>query len=148
MYTLHHAHMQFSGILSFHSQHIFLTFNDSVRFEVFTVTSMKNAVSWDVLPCGSCKEPTFWWSIFCSMRGQRNGSSLPLISVFQNGARTFYSSSPSMMIMRLRDHVPGALLLRKSGSAKDRTRDLWICSQLSQLEHRAYQRALNGFIIH
>jgi hypothetical protein len=27
-----------------------------VRFEVFTVMTMKNAVFWDVTPCGSCKD--------------------------------------------------------------------------------------------
>jgi hypothetical protein len=26
-----------------------------VRFEVFTAVTTKNAVSWDVTPCGSCK---------------------------------------------------------------------------------------------
>jgi hypothetical protein len=26
-----------------------------VRFEVFTVVTMKNGVFWDVTPCGSCK---------------------------------------------------------------------------------------------
>jgi hypothetical protein len=28
---------------------------NSVRFEVFTAVTMKNAVFWDVAPCGSCK---------------------------------------------------------------------------------------------
>jgi hypothetical protein len=36
--------------------------------------------------------------------------------------------------------VPGPLLLRKSGSAGNRTRDLWICSQeLWPLDHRGGQ---------
>jgi hypothetical protein len=26
----------------------------SVRFEVFTAVTMKNAVFWDITPCGSC----------------------------------------------------------------------------------------------
>jgi hypothetical protein len=30
-------------------------FINCVRFEVFTVVTMKNAVFWDVTPCGSCK---------------------------------------------------------------------------------------------
>jgi hypothetical protein len=30
-----------------------------VRFEVFTVVIMKNAVFWDVMPCGSCKNRRF-----------------------------------------------------------------------------------------
>jgi hypothetical protein len=35
------------------------------------------------------------------------------------------------------DPVPDPLLLRKSGSAGDRTRDFWVCSQeLWPLDHR------------
>jgi hypothetical protein len=30
-----------------------------VRFEVFTVVTMKNDVFWDVTPCGSCKSRRF-----------------------------------------------------------------------------------------
>jgi hypothetical protein len=30
-----------------------------VRYEVFTVTTMKNDVLWDVTPCGSCKNRRF-----------------------------------------------------------------------------------------
>jgi cytidine deaminase len=37
-------------------------FNSYVRFEVFTVVAMKNAVFSDVTPCGSCKKPMFWWN--------------------------------------------------------------------------------------
>jgi hypothetical protein len=29
------------------------------RFEVFTAMTMKNAVLWDVTPCGSCKNRRF-----------------------------------------------------------------------------------------
>jgi hypothetical protein len=29
------------------------------RFEVFTAVTMKNAVFWDVTPCGSCKNRRF-----------------------------------------------------------------------------------------
>jgi hypothetical protein len=32
---------------------------DYVRFEVFTAVTMKNAVFWDVPPCGSCKNRRF-----------------------------------------------------------------------------------------
>jgi nucleoside permease NupC len=35
-----------------HSQNILHAY---VRSEVFTVVTMKNAVFWDVTPCGSCK---------------------------------------------------------------------------------------------
>jgi hypothetical protein len=30
-----------------------------VRFEVFTAVTMKNGVFWDVMPCGSCKNQRF-----------------------------------------------------------------------------------------
>jgi hypothetical protein len=30
-----------------------------VRFEVFTVVTMKNGVFWDVTPCGSCNNRRF-----------------------------------------------------------------------------------------
>jgi hypothetical protein len=33
--------------------------NRIVRFEVFTVVTMKNAVFWVVMPCGSCKNRRF-----------------------------------------------------------------------------------------
>jgi hypothetical protein len=31
----------------------------SVRFEVFTAVTLKNAVFWDAAPCGSCKNRRF-----------------------------------------------------------------------------------------
>jgi hypothetical protein len=36
-----------------------IKFSSSVRFEVFTVVTMKNYVFWDVTPCGSCKNRRF-----------------------------------------------------------------------------------------
>jgi hypothetical protein len=30
-----------------------------IRFEVFTAVNMKNAVFWEVMPCGSCKNRRF-----------------------------------------------------------------------------------------
>jgi hypothetical protein len=49
----------------------------------------------------------------------------------------FRSSSSSVILTRLSDPVPNSLLLRKSGSAGNRTWDLWICSQeLWPLERR------------
>jgi hypothetical protein len=30
-----------------------------LRFEVFTAGTIKNAVLWNVTPCGSCKKPSF-----------------------------------------------------------------------------------------
>jgi hypothetical protein len=33
-----------------------------VRFEVFTAVTIRNAVSWDMMPCGSCKNRSFGWT--------------------------------------------------------------------------------------
>jgi membrane carboxypeptidase/penicillin-binding protein len=35
------------------------TYLNDVRFEVFTAVTMKNAVFWDVTPCGSCENRRF-----------------------------------------------------------------------------------------
>jgi hypothetical protein len=49
----------------------------------------------------------------------------------------FFQVSPQLYSRGWVDPVPDPLLLRKSGSARDRTRDLWICSQeLWPLDHR------------
>ena len=66
-------------------------------------------------------------------RGQRNGS---LFS--RPGAATFFIQvAPQLTSRGWVDPVPDPLLLRKSGSAGDRTRDLYICSQkLWPLDHR------------
>jgi hypothetical protein len=43
------------------------------------------------------------------------------------------------------DPVPDPLLLRKSGSAGNRTRDLWVCSQeLGPLDHRGSRNSENS----
>jgi hypothetical protein len=41
----------------------------------------------------------------------------------------FFQVSPQLYSRGCVDHVPDPLLLRKSGSARNRTRDIWICSQ-------------------
>jgi hypothetical protein len=38
--------------------HHWMLYSD-VRFEVFTAVTMKNAVFWDVTPCGSCNNRRF-----------------------------------------------------------------------------------------
>ena len=74
-------------------------------------------------------------------RGQHNGFTRPLISVFWIGAATFYSSNSSIDLTRLSGPRSRLLLLRKSGSAGNRTRDLCICSQkLWPLDHRGGPR--------
>jgi hypothetical protein len=54
--------------------------HSDVRFEVFTVVTMKNAIFWDVTSCGSCKNqcfrgkyrlchhPPWWWRRFVSLK--------------------------------------------------------------------------------
>jgi hypothetical protein len=49
----------------------------------------------------------------------------------------FFQVAPQLYSRVWVDHVPDPLLLRKSGSAGNRTRDLWICSlELWPLDHR------------
>jgi hypothetical protein len=71
-------------------------------------------------------------------RGQPNGSPRPLISVFQTRSRYFsIQVAPRLYSRGWVDPVPDPLLLRKSCSVGNRTRDLWICSQeFWPLDHR------------
>jgi hypothetical protein len=62
-------------------------------------------------------------------RDQRNGSPRPLISVFQTGACVIIQVAPQLSSRGWVDPVSDSLLLRKSGSARNGTRDLRICSQ-------------------
>jgi hypothetical protein len=41
-------------------------------FEVLTVVTMRNAVFWDVKPCGSCKSPHFGGTKCFHHRGDKN----------------------------------------------------------------------------
>jgi hypothetical protein len=50
--TTHAAKKYYVSIVSMSS---FPTEETYVRFEVFTAVTMKNAIFWDVMPCGSCK---------------------------------------------------------------------------------------------
>jgi hypothetical protein len=43
-----------------------------VRFEVFTVVTMKNGVFWDVTPCGSCKNRRFGGTYRLLHQGDKN----------------------------------------------------------------------------
>jgi hypothetical protein len=53
----------------------------------------------------------------------------------------FYSNSPRLYSRGSVDPVPDPILLRKSGRARNRIRDLWICSQvLWPLDHRSGRR--------
>jgi hypothetical protein len=42
-----------------------------VRFKVFTVVAMKNAVFWDVTPCGSCKNIRFRGTYRHHLQGEK-----------------------------------------------------------------------------
>jgi hypothetical protein len=44
-----------------------------VRFEVFKAVTMKNAVFWDVTPCGSCKNRRFGGSQRLHQQDDKNG---------------------------------------------------------------------------
>jgi hypothetical protein len=63
---------------------------------------------------------------------------LPTYLGFLDRSRYFFIPvAPELSSRGWVDPVPGPLLLRKSGSAVNRTRDLWICSQeLWPLDHR------------
>jgi hypothetical protein len=67
-------------------------------------------------------------------RGQRGGNPTAInLSFLDRSCSFFLSSSSSFILTRL----PDTLLLRKSGSAENRTRDLWVCSQkLWPVDHR------------
>ena len=63
-------------------------------------------------------------------RGQYNGSPRPLISVYRTWIATYFIQVALQLTSRGFEHpVPDPLPLRKSGSARNRTRDLCICSQ-------------------
>jgi hypothetical protein len=70
-------------------------------------------------------------------RGQCNGSPQPYFRISWPEPLLFLSNSSSLCSRGWVDPVPDPLLLRKSGSAGSRTRNLWICSQeLWPLDHR------------
>jgi hypothetical protein len=74
------------------------------------------------------------------MRGAR-GSVVGWGTMLQARSRYFsVQVAPQLSSRGWVDPVPDPLLLRKSGSAGNRTRDLWICSQeLWPLDHRGGQ---------
>jgi hypothetical protein len=69
--------------------------------------------------------------------GQRNGSPRPYFQFSRSEPCFFFQVAPQLYLWGWVDPDPDPLLLRKSGSARNRTRNLWICSQeLWPLEHR------------
>jgi hypothetical protein len=60
-----------------------------------------------------------------------------LVSLLDRSRYFFFQVAPRLSSRGWVDPVPDPLLLRKSGSAGNRTQDLWICSQkLWPLDHR------------
>jgi hypothetical protein len=56
----------------------------NVRFEVFTAMTMKNAVFWDVMPCGSYKNRCFGGMYRVHDQGEKNqrgGNNIVLCSL-------------------------------------------------------------------
>jgi hypothetical protein len=86
------------------------------------------------------------------LRGQRDGR---ILGFLDRSRYFFFQAVPQLYSRGWVDPVPDPLLLRKSGSAGNRTRDLWICSQeLWPLAHRGgrYNRdnklkAWEGYVI-
>jgi hypothetical protein len=83
---------------------------------------------------------------FCGWRvshGQHTGSPWPYSRFSRPEPLLFLPSNSSVLLTRLSGPCSRPLLLRKSGSAGNRTWDLWICSQeLWSLDHRGGHRDL------
>jgi hypothetical protein len=45
---------------------------NDVRFQIFTAVTMKNAVFWDVMPCGSCRNRRFGGTYRLHLPGEKN----------------------------------------------------------------------------
>jgi hypothetical protein len=74
-------------------------------------------------------------------RFQRNGSLWPYSRISRPKPLLFLPSSSSVDLRGWVDPVPDLLLLRKSASAGNQSRELWICSQeLWPLDHRGHRR--------
>jgi hypothetical protein len=55
---LHFYRLQYAPMLHIFGLWTFIQFiGHYIRFEVFMVVTMKNAIFWDVMPCGSYKNP-------------------------------------------------------------------------------------------
>jgi hypothetical protein len=60
-----------------------------------------------------------------------------ILGFLDRGRYYFFQVTPQLYSRCWVDPIPDLLLLRKSGSAENRARDLWICSQeLWPLDHR------------
>jgi hypothetical protein len=86
------------------------------------------------------------------LRGQRSRTPTAVNLSFLDRSRYFFFPVASHLSSQgWGEPVPHPLLLRKSGGAGNRTKDLWVCSQeLSQLDHRGgrYQAILSVIFKH
>jgi hypothetical protein len=79
-------------------------------------------------------------------RDHRNGSPRLLISVLYTGTPTIYVALHLSSRGRVYP-VSGPLLFRKSGTAENRTRDLWNCSHERRIHHTGCQSTTKAIII-
>jgi hypothetical protein len=109
-----------------------------------TFSPQANYTDWATATCRRNLVPTFVYRGVS--RGQRSGSPMVVNLSFLDRSR--YFSFKSLLIYPFKvwvDPVPDLLLLRKSGSAGDRTRDLWFSSnEVWSLDHRRSQRTYRG----
>jgi hypothetical protein len=95
-----------------------------------------NYTDWATATCWRNLVPTF--ADRGVSRGQRGGSPTVVNLSFLDRSRyVFFQVAPHLSSGGWVDPVPDLLLLWKSGSARNRTRDLWVCSQeVWTLDHR------------
>jgi hypothetical protein len=80
------------------------------------------------------------------LRGQRSGTPMAVNLGFLDRSRYyFYHVIPQLSSWGWVDPVPDPLLLRKSGSAGNRTRGLWVCNQ--ELWPQDHRGALSGILL-
>jgi hypothetical protein len=88
---------------------------------------------------------------FCEKRvsrGKLNGSPRLILGFLDRSRYFFFQVAPQLYSQGWVDPVPDPLLLRKSGSAGNRTRDLRICSQkLWPLDHRGRLYTIQATIV-
>jgi hypothetical protein len=110
------------------------------RTNAMAFSPQANYTDWATAADGRILVPTFadrWVT-----RGQRNGTPRLLIWGFLGRSRCFFFEvAPQLSSPGWVDAVPDPKLLRKSGSAGNRTGDLWVCSHEPwPLDHRGIDR--------
>jgi hypothetical protein len=101
-----------------------------------TFSPQANYIDWSTATCRQILVPTF------VDRGvshsQRGGTPTAVnLSLPDRSRQCFFQVAPYLSLRGWVDLVPDPLLLRKSGSAENLTRDFWVCSQeVWTLDHR------------